>query len=134
MNLCIAYELDKWSQDLNVEFTLKYCLLGVVMLSKNAHPDKYSYSGYGTGFDSRSLFSYPCFNWGKNVITFWVNNSSLVYIDRKEKDILALFEGLTQGLDGTTTKAEAIYPIDNSRLQRKFCLSLQYKGSNSFFL
>ena len=103
------------------------------MLSKNAHPDKYCYSGYGTGFDSRSLFSYPCFNWGKNVITFWVNNSSLVYIDKKEKDILVLAEGLTQGLDGTTKKAEAIYPIDNSRLQRKFCLSLHYKGSNSFF-
>ena len=62
------------------------------MLSKNAHPDKYCYSGYGTGFDSRSLFSYPCFNWGKNVITFWVNNSSLVYIDKKEKDILVLLK------------------------------------------
>ena len=40
------------------------------MLSNNADPDKYYYSGYGTGFDSRSLFSYPCFNGGKNVVIF----------------------------------------------------------------
>ena len=40
------------------------------MLSNNADPDKYYYSGYGTGFDSRSLFSYPCFNGDTNVAIF----------------------------------------------------------------
>ena len=96
------------------------------MLSNNADPDKYYYSGYRTGFDSRSLFSYPCFNGGKNVVIFWLSNSSLVYIDEKRKDILVLPEGLTQGLDGSKTKVEAKYP------KRKFCSSLHYKGSNSF--
>ena len=96
------------------------------MLSNNANPDKYYYSGYGTGFGSRSLFSYPCFNGGKTVVIFWLSNGSLVYIDEKRKDILVLGEGLTQGLDGTTTKAEAKYS------KRKFCSSLHYKGSNSF--
>ena len=56
VNLFIAYELDRWSQKLNVEFTLKDCLSGVVKLTKNAGLDKYSYSAYGTGFDSRSPF------------------------------------------------------------------------------
>ena len=32
-------------------------LFGAVKLTKNADPDKYSYSGYGIGFNSCSLFS-----------------------------------------------------------------------------
>ena len=62
VNLFIVYELDAWSWDLNADFTLKDCLFGSVNLTKNADPDKYSYSGYGIGFDSRSLFSYPGFD------------------------------------------------------------------------
>ena len=44
-----------------------------VKITKNADPDKYSYSGYGVGFDSYSLFSIPTFDWGKNVIIFGVD-------------------------------------------------------------
>ena len=39
------------------DFTLKDCLFGAVKLTKNADPDKYSYSGYGIGLDFRSRFS-----------------------------------------------------------------------------
>ena len=53
----IVYELDTWSQDLNSDFTLKYCLFGGVKLAKNADPDKYVYSRYGIGFNSCSEFS-----------------------------------------------------------------------------
>ena len=38
--------------------------------------------------------------------------SSPVYIDIKNKDILILGEGPTQGLDDTTLTAEAKCPID----------------------
>ena len=38
-----VYELDTWSRDLNTDFTLKNCLFGSVMLTKNDNPDKYSY-------------------------------------------------------------------------------------------
>ena len=38
--------------------------------------------------------------------------SSSVHIDNKNKDILSLGEGPTQGLDDTTLIAEAIYPIN----------------------
>ena len=31
----------------NTDFTLKDCLFGTVKITKNADPDKYSYSGYG---------------------------------------------------------------------------------------
>ena len=53
----VVYELDTWSRDLNSDFTLKDCLFGGVKLAKNTDPDKYVYSGYGIGFDSRSEFS-----------------------------------------------------------------------------
>ena len=54
VNLFIVYELDRWSQDLNTDFTLKDCLSGSVKLTKNVDPDKYKYSGCSIGFDSRS--------------------------------------------------------------------------------
>ena len=41
--------------------TLEDCLSGAVKLTKNANPNIYSYSEYGIGFDSRSLFSIPNF-------------------------------------------------------------------------
>ena len=132
VNLFIAYELDAWSQDVNAEFTLKGCLSGSVKITKNADPDKYSYSGYGIGFDSRSLFSIPNFDWGKNVVIFGVDMSSSVHIDNKNKDILILVKGPTQGLDNTTLTAEAERSINFSRSQRKFSLSSYYNGSNSF--
>ena len=53
MNLFIVYELDRCSQDLNAKLTLKDCLFGNVKITKDADPNKYSYSGYGIGLDSR---------------------------------------------------------------------------------
>ena len=56
VNLFIAYELDRWSRDLNTDFTLKRCLFVAVKLTKNADPDKHKYRRYGIGFDLRSEF------------------------------------------------------------------------------
>ena len=129
VNLFIVSELDRWSGDTNTDFTLKDCLFGVVKLTKNADPDKYRYSGYGIGFDSRSEF---LFTDGKNAIIFGVDMSSSVHVDNKGKYISILGEVSTQGLDYTTLTAEAKYSINFSRSQIKFCLSLHYNGSNSF--
>ena len=49
----IIYEINIWSCDLNLDFTLKDCLFGGVKLTVNPDTKKYSYSGYGIGFDSR---------------------------------------------------------------------------------
>ena len=102
-----------------------------VKLTKNADPGKCSYAGYGIEFDSRSLFWFPGFDWGKNVI-FGVDNSFSMHIDNNKKDILVLGDGLTQRLDDTTITAEAKYSINFSKSQRKFCLSLHYNESSSF--
>ena len=49
---------------------------------------------------------------GQNVIIFGADMSSSVHIDNKEKDILVLGEGTTQGLDDTILTAEAKYSIN----------------------
>ena len=56
------------------------------------------------------------------------------HVDDKKKDILILVIGPTQGLDNTTLTAEAKYSITFSRSNKKFCLSLHYNDSNSFYL
>ena len=67
----IVYELDSWSWDLNTDFTLRDCLLEGAKLSKNSDPDKYSYSGYGIGFDTQIEYPLPDGSVGKNNYNFW---------------------------------------------------------------
>ena len=98
VNLYIFYKLDRWSQDLNAKVTLKDCLFGNVKITKNADPNKYPYLGYGTKFDSCSLFSIPNFDWGENVIVFGVDMSSSVHPNNKNRDIVIFGKGQTQGL------------------------------------
>ena len=74
---------------------------------------KYSYSGYGIGFDSRPPCSFPNFNWGKSVVILGVGNSSSVHIDNKKKDLLVLGKG--------PIKEEAEYSINFSRSRKKLC-------------
>ena len=95
---------------------MKDSLFGCVKLVENTDPDKYVYSDYGIGFDSRWLFSLPNFDWGKNVTIFGVDMSSSVHIDSKKKDFLILVKGLTKGLDDTTLTAEYIFKIKNNIL------------------
>ena len=64
----IVYKLNRWSQDLNADFTLKVCLFVTVKLTKNADRDKYFYPGYGIVYDACSLFSFPKFDWDKMLL------------------------------------------------------------------
>ena len=77
-----------------------------VKLTKNADQDRYKYSGYSKGLDSRSEFSLTDKSMKKNVIIFGADMSSSVHIDNKVKYMLILGTGLTQGLDDTTLTAE----------------------------
>ena len=89
MNLFIVYELDTWSQDLSVDFASNDFFFGSLKLSKNTDPNKYQYSGYGIGFNSRSIFSIPHFDWDKNVIIRGVDMSSSVHTNNKTKKYLS---------------------------------------------
>ena len=64
---------------------------------------KNGYSGYGIGFDRRGSFWFPGGGFGQNVLIFGVNMSFSAHIDNKEKDILVLGIGPTQGLEHTLT-------------------------------
>ena len=56
INLSISYTLNPQLTNLNTDF-LGNCLFESLKLTKNADLDKYKYSSYGIGFDSRSGFS-----------------------------------------------------------------------------
>ena len=94
-------------------------MFGGVKLTKNAAPDKYSYSGYGIGFETRGQYSLSDDSVGKYVIIFEVDMSSSVNIDNKGKYILILGKGPTQGLNHTLS-AETQYSINFTRLGTKF--------------
>ena len=72
---------------------------------KNTDIDVCKHSGYGIGFDRKLLFSLGD-GFGRICIIFGVDMSSSVHVDNKKKDILILWEGAMQGLDGTTLTAE----------------------------
>ena len=122
INLHISYILNPWLRNLNTDLTLNDCLFGSAKLTKNADPDKYNYSGYDTGFDSRSEFSFTDEGMGKNVIIFGADMSLSVHIDNKNKDTLILGEGPTQGLDDTTLTAEAKCPINFTQPRKRLVL------------
>ena len=49
-----------------------------------------------------------------------------------KKDILIFGKVSVQGLEDTTLTAEAEYPNNFTKLEKKFCLSLHYIKSNSY--
>ena len=91
-----------------------------VKLIKNTDSDKYYYSRYGIGFDFRSIFSVPNFDWVNNIVIFGVDSSSSVRIDDKKKDILVVGKGLIRRLNDTTITSDVECSIDFLRTQRNF--------------
>ena len=91
INIYIVYELGASSSH-NNDPTLKTCIFGVVTLTKNADIEKYGYSGYGTGFDRRSSFSFPGSGFDENVLIFGADMSLSAHINN-----LVLGIGPTQG-------------------------------------
>ena len=70
INLNPSNILSLWLRNLNTDFTLNNCLFGSVGLTKSADPEKYKYSGYGIGFDSRPDFLFTDGGVGKMTLFF----------------------------------------------------------------
>ena len=100
-------------------------------MNKNTDIDKYGYSGYGIGFDRKTVFSCPGGGFCQNVIMFGVEISFSAHMDNQKKDILVLGKGPTQGLEHTLT-AEKMYSVNFIVNENKFCLSLHYHGAKSY--
>ena len=122
INIYIVYELDA-SISHNNDPTLKKCFFGAVTLAKNTDIDKYGYSGYGTGFDRKSSFSFRSSGFGQNEIIFAVDMSSSAHIDDKKNYILILGKGPTQGLEHNLT-AEKMYSIHFTVKKKMFKFAL----------
>ena len=71
---------------------------------------------------------------GENFIIFGENNISFVDTDNREKYILFLSEGPTDGLDYTTIMAGAKYPVNITNFRKKIFLSLNVSWTNSSML
>ena len=57
-----------------------------------------------------------------------------MHIEKKEKNILILGEGPTQGLDDTTLTAEALYPINFAQPNKKICLKYTQYWKQQFLI
>ena len=69
----------------------------------------------------------------KNVIIFWVDNSSSSHTDNLKNDFIILGEGPTFGINGSFGASEKKFNnINFSKAKTKFCLSLHYKADNSY--
>ena len=85
VNIYIVYGLI--TSAINTGVTFYNCLFGAVKLTKNADIDKYKYSGYGIGFDSRGSFSHSRGGYGRNVIIFGDDLSSSSHANNKTRSI-----------------------------------------------
>ena len=109
---------------------LANCFFGAVKLTKNANPDKDSYSGYETGFYAGSDFYWPDGSKAKNVIVCVAEMSSSAHIGQKNKNVLVFGEGPTQELHDSMITTEAKYPNNFTQSGKRFVLSLHYIGRN----
>ena len=96
INRYISYIPGRQLETLSTYFTLVSCLLGSLKLTKNADSDKYKYTGYHIGFDSRLEFFIQMKTMEKNGIVFGADMGLSVHVDIKGKDILILGEGNTR--------------------------------------
>ena len=84
VNLFVICELDPWSRYLRTLFSICDCLFRAVNLTEYAHPDKYGYTGYGIGFDARSLVLLQDKKWGKDIVNFGENKSLSLHAENRK--------------------------------------------------
>ena len=106
---------------LDDDFTLRKSLFGVVKLTENADPDKYSYSGSGISFNVGGTFSLSDGSgFSKYVVMFGVDMSSSGHVNNRKKDIIILEKSPTQALDNTTLTTRAEYSINFTGKEKIF--------------
>ena len=101
-------------------------------ITKNADTSKYKYKGYGICFDEGGSFSIGNINNGRNVLIFVVDESSVIHSNNKANNIYVMGDGVVQGINDTTLYAEKKYSHNFTQPSKKFILSLQYNGDDSY--
>ena len=101
-------------------------------ITKNADTSKYKYKGHGICFDEEGSFSIENIKNGRNVLTFGVDESSVVHSNNKANNICVMSDGMVQGINDTTLYAEKIYSQNFTQPSKKFTLSSHYNGDDSY--
>ena len=95
VNIYVAYKTSP--KTINSNCVFKNCLYGAIKIkTTNSDTDKWHYSGYGIGFDSKGEFSHPDGGNGKNVIIFGADVSNSRHANNKTKHVLVLGRGFIQ--------------------------------------
>ena len=98
----------------------------------NSDTDKWQYSGYGNGFDSKGEFTRPVGGDGKNVISFGADVSNSRHANNKTKHVLVLGGQFIQKINDIAIYAEKMYSPNFTVDNKIFCLSLHYNDDNSY--
>ena len=134
VNICIVYKTSPKS--INSNFVFENCLFGAFKKTNttNSDTDKWQYSGYGVGFDSKGRFPHPDGGGGdgKNVIISEADLGNSRHATNKTQSVLILGHGLIQKINDTTIYAEKMYSPNFTVDNKTFSLSLHYNGDNSY--
>ena len=141
VNIYIVYKLDPLALTRDKSFTIQNALFGAMQITKNATDnDKNNYKGYGICFDERSEFGHTITEGGRahtadvrNVLIFGADMNFSVQTTNRTNHIYLMGTDLTQGINDTTIYAEKNFYRNFANFGKKFVLSLQYNGDNSYF-
>ena len=117
INIYCVYKLDPIASSRDTSFTIQNALFGAMQITKNATDNsKNNHKGYGIGFDERSQFSHAVTEDGrahttngKNVLIFGVDMSFSTHAANRANHIYPMVDGLTQGINDTTSYVEKNY-------------------------
>ena len=128
INIYIVYLIDPISNTRNTD-----ALFGGVKITKNATDTSiHKYEGYRICLEEGGTFSIGNINIDRNVLIFGVHENSVTHSNNKANNIYIIGDGFVQEINDTTLYAEKIYSQNFTAVNKRFLLSLHYKGDNSY--
>ena len=132
INIYIVYKASP--KTISSNFVFKNCLFDAIKITNttNSDTDKWQYSGYGIGFDSKGEFTHPDGGDGENVIIFGADLSNSKHANNKTKHVLVPGRKRIQKINDTAIYAEKMYSPNLTVDNKIFCLSLHDNSDNSY--
>ena len=136
VNFYIVYKL--LPKNISTDNALRNCLFSVVDATRADNrvtdPDKFTYSGYGIGFDHTGTFTHPKGGIARNVIIFGADMPGSVHASNKTQNILVLGKAFIQKINNTAISIQyyKIYSPNFSVESKIFVFSLHYNRDNSY--
>ena len=138
INIYIVYILDPITSK-DTTFTIQNPLFGAMQITKNTDTSKYNYKGYGICFDDSEEFThvrkrgnFSDTTDGRNAIIFGIDMSFSKHANNKANNIYIMGKDYIQKINDTKIYAEKMYYRNFTDPGKKFALSLDYNGNNSY--